>query len=193
VGCESGVRKAALRFLETGKRTAPSGKWPLPPTQLRSADPPDGRAGEPVKHWDVLRDLAIEEHRPDDVLRWHDRLAPRGRPSFWRSDDAGLRVARAVASTHPERAVDIYHAAAERLIERAKPDAYVEAGGFVRRVRELLHASKRSSEWPAVLTELREPHRRKRRLMEVLDGLEGQPIVRARKAGGSRKRSRSRP
>ena len=61
-----------------------------------------------------------------------------------------------------------------------------------RRVRELLHASKRSSEWPAVLTELRESHRRKRRLMEVLDGLEGQPIVRARKAGGSRKRRRSR-
>ena len=192
-GCESGVRKAALRFLETGRRPAPSGKWPLPPTQLPSADPPDGRASEPVKHWDVLRDLAIEEDRPDDVLRWHDRLAPRGRSSFWRSDDAGLRVARAVASTHPERAIEIYHAAAEKLIERAKPDAYVEAGGLLRRVRDLLHASKRSSEWPAVLAELRKSHRRKRRLMEVFDGLEGQPIVRARRAGGSRKRSRSRP
>jgi len=192
-GCESGVRKAALRFLETGKRPAPSGKWPLPPTQLPSADRPDGRASKPIKHWDVLRDLAIEEDRPDDVLRWHDRLDSSGRSGFWRSDDAGLRVARAVASTHPERAIEIYHAAAEKLIERTKPDAYVEAGGLLQSVRDLLHASKRSSEWPAVIAGIRESHRRKRRLMEVLDGLEGQPIVRARKAGGSRKRSRSRP
>ena len=190
--CESGVRKAAVRFLETGKRPAPSGKWPLPPTRLSRAEQPDGRAREPAKHWDVLRDLAIEEDRPDDVLRWHDRLAPGGRSGFWRSDDADLRVARAVSLSHPERAIDIYRAAAERLIERAKPDAYVEAGRLLRHVRELLHTSKRSSEWAAVLTELRESHRRKRRLMEVLDGLEGQPIVRARKEGGSRKRSRSR-
>jgi uncharacterized Zn finger protein len=192
-GCESGVRKAALRFLETGRRPAPSGKWPLPPTQLPNADRPDRRTIEPAKHWDVLRDLAIEEDRPDDVLRWYDRLAPRSRSNFWRSDDAGLRVARAVSSTHPERAIDIYRAAAEKLMERAKPDAYMEAGGLLRRVRDLLHTSKRSSEWPAVLTELRESHRRKRRLMEVLDGLEGQPIVGGGRTGGSRKRSQSRP
>jgi uncharacterized Zn finger protein len=192
-GCESGVRKAALRFLETGRRPTPSGKWPLPPAQLPSADLPDGRAIEPAKHWDVLRDLAIEEDRPDDVLRWHDRLAPRGRSSFWRSDNADLRVARGVSSAHPERAIEIYRTAAERLVERAKPDAYVEAGGLLRRVRDLLHASKRSSEWPAVLAELRESHRRKRRLMEVLDGLEGQPIVGARRVAGPRERSRSRP
>ena len=35
----------------------------------------------------MLRDLAIEENRPDDVLEWHDRLAARGRTG-WRSDDA---------------------------------------------------------------------------------------------------------
>jgi uncharacterized Zn finger protein len=95
-----------------------------------------------------------------------------------------LRVARAVASTHPERAIEIYRAAAERLIERAKPDAYAEAGGLLRRVREILDGSGRSSEWPEILAEVREFHRRKRRLMEVLDGLPRKPIVR-------RKRSRS--
>lgn len=45
-------------------------------------------------------------------------------------------------------------------------------------------AEGRSSEWPEILAEVRESHRRKRRLMEVLDGLEGKPIV-------CRKRSRS--
>jgi len=89
-----------------------------------------------------------------------------------------------VASTHPERAVQIYRAAAERLIGRTHPNAYAEAGGLLRRVREILDSSGRSSEWPEILAEVRESHRRKRRLMEVQDGLEGKPIVR-------RKRSRS--
>jgi uncharacterized Zn finger protein len=177
------VRKAALRFLETGKRPARSGEWPLPSTNLPCPDRQDDGRG-PTKHWDVLRDLAIREERPDDVLRWQDRLAPRGRTGFWRSDDSELRVARAVASTHPERAIGIYRAAEERLIDRAHPNAYAEAGGLLRRVREILDASGRSSEWPEIVAEVRESHRRKRRLMEVLDGLEGRPIVR-------RKRSRS--
>jgi len=181
--CEGDVRKAALRFLETGKRPARSGEWPLPSTDLPRPDRPDD-SPVPTKRWDVLRDLAIKEGRPDAVLQWHDRLAPRGRSGLWRSGDAELRVARAVASTHPERAIEIYRAAAERLIERAHPNAYAEAGGLLRRVREILDASGRSSEWPAILAEVRESHRRKRRLMEVLDGLEGKPIVR-------RKRSRS--
>ena len=182
-GREEDVRKAALRFLETGKPPARSAAWPLPSTNLTCPDKKDDGRG-PTKHWDVLRDLAIQEGRPDDVLRWHDRLAPRGRTGFWRSDDAELRVARSVASTHPERAIEIYRAAAERLIDRANPNAYAEAGSMLRRVREILEASGRSSEWPETLAEVRESHRRKRRLMEVLDGLEGKPIVR-------RKRSRS--
>jgi uncharacterized Zn finger protein len=183
-GSEGDVREAALRFLETGKRPALSGKWPLPPTQLpRSDGPYDGLVASPTKYGDVLRDLAIEEDRPDDVLRWHDRLAPRGRLGGWGVGDADLRVAQAVSSTHPERAIEIYRAAAERLIGRANPDAYAQAGGLLRRVRELLDASDLSSEWPGILAGVRESHRRKRRLMEVLDGLEGQPIVRRGRPG----------
>lgn len=188
-GSEGDVREAALRFLETGKRPASSGGWPLPPTKLPRPDAPDdGLATSPMKHWDVLRDLAIEEDRPDDVLRWHDRLAQHRRSSLWHSDDADLRVARAVSSTHPDRAILIYRAAAERLIERSKPDAYVQAGHLLRGVRDLLDASTRSGEWPEIVAGLRESHRRKRRLMEVLDGLEGQPIVRRRGSGRSSRR-----
>ncbi len=180
-GSEADVRKAALRFLETGKRPARSARWPLPSTNLPRTDRQDDDGG-PTNHWDVLRDLAIQEGRSDDVLRWHDRLAPRGRTGLWRSDDAELRVARAVGSTHPERALEIYRAAAERLIDRGHPNAYAEAGGLLRRVREILDASGRSSEWPEIVAEVRESHRRKRRLMEVLDGLEGRPIVRRRRS-----------
>ncbi len=180
-GSEEAVREAALRFLETGGRPARSAEWPLPSTNLPCPQRQDDGRG-PTKHWDVLRDLAIHEGRPDDVLRWHDRLAPRGRTGLWHSDDAEVRVARAVASTHPERAIEIYRAAAERLIDRAHPNAYAEAGGLLRRVREILDASGRSSKWPEIVAEVRESHRRKRRLMDVLDGLEGRPIVRRKRS-----------
>ncbi len=189
--CEGQVREAALRFLETGRDPARSKKWPLPPTRLATGASSQ-KAGELVKHWDVLRDLAIDEDRPDDVLRWHDRLAQRTRSRFWYSQVPNLRVAEAVAATHPERAIEIYRRAAERLIGKTNPDSYVEAGALLERVRDLLHASGHADEWPAILAELRQVHSRKWRLMEVLDGLEGKPIVPVRKVKGSQRRRRSR-
>ena len=187
---EGGLRGRGSRggpaVLETGRRPR-SGRWPLPSSGLPVADEP---AGERVaEHWHVLRDLAIEENRPDDVIDWHDRLASRG-STGWRSGDVNLRVAEAVASTHPDRAIEIYIAAAEGLIDQTKPDAYVSAGALLRRVRDLLRNSRRSREWPKLLAGIREKHRRKRRLMEVLDGLERRPIVKAQGRGGRRRRSR---
>jgi uncharacterized Zn finger protein len=191
-GREDEVRGAALRFLETGRAPARSRRWPLPATGL-ARPRRTGRHGtaEPTPRWDVLRDLAIEEGRPDDVLRWHDRLAESRRFRLPTPSDEDLRVARAVSATHPDRAIDIYREAAVSLIERAKPEAYAQAGALLRRVRELLAGSARSHEWPAILAGLREIHARKRRLMEVLDGLEGRPIVGGGgKARGRRKRRR---
>ncbi len=178
------MRKSALKFLETGRRPGGSDKWPLPPSPLPCEEQSKGRrsTGSPG-HWDVLRDLAIEEDRPDDVLRWHDRLGAPRRIGPWRTDEASICVARAVSATHPERAIEIYRSAAEGLIERKDPDAYVEAGRLLGCVRDLLHAMGRSSEWGRVVAGIRESHRRKRRLMEVLDGLEKKPLARRSRTG----------
>jgi uncharacterized Zn finger protein len=123
-GCEEGVRAEALRFLETGRHPR-CGKWPLPEAGLASAGDRSGSLTE--KHWDVLRDLAIDEDRPDDVLAWHDRLA-KGERSGWRSG-CDLRVARAVSAIHPDRAIEMYTAAAERLIDRKHPTPTPRRGG----------------------------------------------------------------
>ena len=193
-GCEREVRAVALRFLETGRRPARSNDWPLPASGLPAMEHPRKRAvTRTADHWDVLRDLAIEEDRPADVLLWHDRLAAPGRRGVWRSADADLQVAHAVASTHPDRAIEIYRKFAKRLIEQAQPDAYLEAGRLLRRVRDLLRSSQRSSEWDGLLTEIREEHRRKSRLMEVLDGLEGAPSVSRKGARGPRSSVRKKP
>ncbi|MGD8954555.1 MAG: hypothetical protein PVI45_09295, partial [Desulfobacterales bacterium] len=41
-------------------------------------------------------------------------------------------------------------------------------------------AEKKLAEWESYLTELREQHIRKRRLIEILDGLDEKPIVKKR-------------
>ena len=45
----------------------------------------------------------------------------------------------------------------------------------------MLEENGRSEEWSSILEDFRQNHRRKRRLMEVLDGLEDRPIVKSRR------------
>jgi uncharacterized Zn finger protein len=40
---------------------------------------------------------------------------------------------------------------------------------------------KKLTEWKSYLEDLREQHLRKRRLIEILDGLDGRPIVKRRR------------
>lgn len=194
-GHEESVRRAALAFLEGGSRPdrARSGRasrtatsdWPLsePP---RPTAPTDGRGADRTgPYFDVLIDLAIDEQRPDDVLSWFDKRSasvptngPRWAPRI-RCDEE--RVARAIEETHPERAIGIYMERAHDLVARTDPRDYPEAGACLQRVNVLLKASGRLKDWPALLEGFRGAHRRKRRLMEVLDGIDGRPIVNHRR------------
>jgi len=193
--CEAGVKAAAVEFLETGQRPDSDGqasssrrktsKWPLPP----APQPPTPRqaVARPYLHtgpyFEVLIDLAIAEERPDDVLRWYDeRTAANARPSapLWmrrQSRDDG-RIAKAIAAAHPERAIEIYQNLAESIAAETNPKTYPEVGRYLKRIKPLLRKLKRTAEWNQMLSEFRERHGRKRRLMEVLDSLEGRPIAR---------------
>jgi uncharacterized Zn finger protein len=186
------VRAAALRFLETGvcPTPAPSGlakkpprrkaasAWPLPAPadSIRSAQ--TGVEAKP--HFHVLLELALEEKRPDDVLRWYDKLtAGQQRHSFARYGDAFLRgeVADAIAATHPDRAIMFYQQIIERHIAQTSPSAYEAARPFLRKLRDLLQRLNRQTEWTRYLAQLRDTNRRKRRLLEVLDRLDNRRIV----------------
>ena len=61
--------------------------------------------------YDVLLDMAIGAKRPDDVLRWDDKM-PKGQNTLAADGVGGGgcddRVAAAVAKSHPERALEIY-------------------------------------------------------------------------------------
>lgn len=186
---KAGVRPAvevwARHHLETGQipppASAPSAKrpgapdcpWPLPDPGLARQARPRPSEGPMIS---VLIDLAIAEGKPDEVLKWYDhphsqnrREVPWGRPH--------QQVAEAVEKAHPDRAIAIWKRLAEEQIARTEVKAYPIAGGYLRRVKEMLLRTERQAEWQAYLSALREQNRRKPRCVAVLDALAGKPIV----------------
>ncbi|MCF8078527.1 MAG: hypothetical protein K9K88_04515, partial [Desulfobacterales bacterium] len=71
----------------------------------------------------------------------------------------------------------IWKTMAERLIAEVKPKAYQKAATYLRKAARVMHEQKKAVEWERYLDALRQEHFRKRRLLEILDGLEAKPIV----------------
>jgi uncharacterized Zn finger protein len=126
---------------------------------------------------DDLIDIAILEKKPDQVLRWYDQ-GPKGWFG-WCGVNEDV-IATAVQAYAPDRAVAIWKKMAERLIAQVKPSAYREAARYLRKAAKGMRREKMLAEWESYLKELREQHIRKRRLIEILDGLDGKPIVKKR-------------
>lgn len=169
----SDVRKGLLNYLETGNFPWDMTKWPLPPTGLALIEKQQRSQYPKI---DDLIQIAIYEKQPDQVLHWYDQR-PKQRFSWFNSDDDD--IAAAVKDQYPDRAIGIWKAMAESQIETVKPKAYKVAAGYLRKAAKLLKKLKRTAEWDSYLQELRQVHFRKRRLMEILDSLEGKPILRS--------------
>lgn len=168
------VRERLLDYLETGVLPWEREVWPLPETHL------DEPAADPNDCFPMAADLigiAILEERPDEVLRWYDRL-PQQSLGWYRVNED--EIATAVQDHAPDRAVAIWQSKAERLIARVQPSAYQEAATYLRKAGRVMARRKETEQWHGYLRELRQTHARKRRLMEILDGLEGVPIVKKR-------------
>jgi uncharacterized Zn finger protein len=168
------VREYLLRYLEKGMLPWKQNNWPLPESGL---DRPAVDRCSRFPLVDDLIDLAILEKKPDQVLRWYDQR-PKG-PFGWYGLDEDI-IATAIQAHAPDRAVAIWKNKAERLIARVKPSAYQQAAGYLRKAATVMHRGKKSAEWKSYLKELRQQHFRKLRLVEILDGLEGKPILRNR-------------
>ena len=121
------------------------------------------------KHPDctTLIAIAIDEKNPAEVLKWYDLQRKTERGYGYNAD----RVAEAVRDHAPERAIALWKGLAEAQIALVKPSAYVEAANFLRKVGKLMRECDMTAQWDAYIQSLRNDHRRKPRLMEVLDGL----------------------
>ncbi len=188
-GCLVPVKRQALEFLENGrlpfsvtaKNNGPSviflPDWPLPfPDYLL----PLLRNGDQRPHYDILIDMAIAEHRPDEILRWYD---------LWRSAMKSQRlgsygfgnyadsVAAAVAEDHPERSLEIYRDCVEVNLKQASVSAYETVAAYLKKMRPILKSLDRGPEWNDLVAEIRVNYRNRPRFMEVLDRLEARPIL----------------
>ncbi|HUV12694.1 MAG TPA: hypothetical protein VMY18_03565, partial [Acidobacteriota bacterium] len=169
------VRESLLRHLENGDLPWEQEGWPLPESGLVQPDA-EQRNRFPLIHH--LIDIAILEKKPDQVLRWYDER-PKSRFGWYGVDEDN--IATAIQTHAPDRAVTIWKDKAERLIAQVKPSAYQEAAKYLRKAAKVMSREKRLAEWEAYLKELREEHHRKRRLIEILDGLDDEPIVKKKR------------
>ncbi len=201
--CQEQVQAVALRFLETdvppiSVSQSPKGDrilrvdldWPLPVPDyliplLRVRDSKDRT---PQPHYQLLLELAIQDNRPDDVLRWYDKMEAEAKQPGgpWLSSCAE-RVAEAVANSHPERALKIYRERLDANLPKANLYAYEAAAHYLQRMRPIMQSIGCGEEWDALLKEIREKYRNRPRFMETLDRLEGRTILDTK--SGRRRRS----
>jgi uncharacterized Zn finger protein len=169
------VREYLLAYLEKGDLPWEQNGWPLPETRLDAPAP--GQQDRFPMVGDLIG-IAILEKRPDQVLCWYDRL-PQQRYGWHGVDED--EIATAVQTHAPDRAVAIWQNKAEGLIAQVKPRAYQEAATYLRKAGRVMAQQKEKEQWDEYLRDLRETHARKRRLIEILDGLDGKPIVNKRR------------
>jgi len=182
-GVEAEVRAGAFHYLETGimpqamkptKKTGGVPAWPLPECEVKETDE-RRETTAPMIH--ALIDIAIEEKRPDDVLRWYDQQAPRKSPAWgygWSDDD---RIATAVVDAYPDRAITIWKQFVEAQLKHAEVRAYETAATYLRKVHSAYKKHGQEQEWKDYVATLRQANLRRPRLVQILDSLTGKPIV----------------
>lgn len=168
------VRAGTLHYLESGKHPRTSPSWPLPKTGVKEER--EFRKSE-FPMTSVLIDLAIEEKRPDDALKWYDHKKSKKEVYWYGAGYQDDQVAEAVAGHYPDRAIDIWKSIADRQIALTKPKAYEEAARYLKKAQSLLKKLKREEEWKDYLVKLRQANARKPKLIEILTRLEGRRII----------------
>jgi uncharacterized Zn finger protein len=168
----SDVRAAILQYLRSGGFSVSAGRdrgsLPLPEPEVERTGTTGKQRSDHFPQQELLMDIAILEKRYDDAVVIYDELSGVSRWG-WSGDE---RLAGAVADSHPDVALRIWKDIADRLIGQVKPKAYQEAAGYLRHMRALYQKTGRLADWNGLIMVLRVEHKAKRRLLEVLDGLE---------------------
>ncbi|MEX2093535.1 MAG: hypothetical protein WD971_12700 [Pirellulales bacterium] len=198
--CQEPVRSAALQFLESGVAPIRSTEgrggrctatidpaWPLPvPDYLIPRLSGQREKSPPQPHYSVLLNMAIEDKRPADVLRWHDEMiahekhANRG-PHYWDHHFDSDRVAKAITVAYPERALEIYQRKLDSHLKHAGTSAYETCADCLRNMRPIFKALDQEDRWDELLADIRHNYRNRPRFMEILDKLDGRTIVQSHK------------
>ena len=151
---------------------------------------------ERVGQWEPWREKALEHlhksteaeknERPKDRLAWFRRVdhSELVRIFLWEKDveaawheaqeggcsnDLWLELAANREKAHPENALPIYQRQIEPTLDQKNHEAYRQAVGLLRKVRELMIRLGRQAEFTNYLGEVRAAHKPKRNFMKLLE------------------------
>lgn len=173
------IKEALREFLDKGKRPQQGiGGWPLPDTGLESKE--KGKTSRPASA-EVCIEIALFEKDIDRALSIY-KAETKSLHTHWGWGGAwtgGIHqeVAQAVAKCYPDEALTIWKRLVKGLIAQTKPAAYRSAVPYLKKIRGLLERTGRKSEWDRFLSVIRVENARKRKLLEILDGLEAKPLI----------------
>jgi len=176
------VRSGALRYLEAGSLPwvgleneveENTLQWPLTKCE-GSVLAGNRRLTFPM--FEVLIDIALLERRLEDVVHWY-RQRNLQRDGWDRGSPQDDKIAEAVVQTHPDVAIEIWRQTAEKQIAKTQTKAYEVAARYLRKIYHALEKLVRDEEWQLYLLGINKANHRKIRLLEILDGLVGRPIV----------------
>jgi len=173
------VREALREFLDKGKRPQyGTGGWPLPETGLRSQE--EVKTPRPARA-EVRIEIALFEREIDRALSIY-KAEIKSVHTYWgwggaRAGGIHEDVAQAVAKRYPDEAIAIWKRLVKGLIAQTKPAAYRSAVPYLKKIRGLLERTGRKNEWDRFLNAVRAENARKRKLLEILDGLTNKPLI----------------
>lgn len=173
------IREALREFLDKGKRPQNGiGSWPLPETGLRPQE--EVKTPRPARA-EVCIEIALFEKEIDHALSVY-KAEIKSLQSHWGWGGAwagGIHedIAQAVAKRYPDEAIAIWKRLVKGLIAQTKPAAYRSAVPYLKKIKGLLERTGRKSEWDRFLNAVRVENARKRKLLEILDGLTNKPLI----------------
>ena len=156
-GCANQVITQAIQFLETGKSPIQrdlkrkdqcalriDAEWPLPVPDylvpMFAKEPPRYAAAGP--HYDVLLGIALADKRPNDALKWYDKMQEGRKQAAarwgWQRSSYADRVAEAVAKSHPDRALEIYRKELDGYLPQTGIPAYESVAIYLKKMRPIM-------------------------------------------------------
>lgn len=173
------IKEAPREFLDKGKRPQNGiGGWPLPETGLRPQE--EMETLRPARA-EVRVEIALFEKEIDRALSVYKTeiksiQSHRGWGGAW-AEGIHEDIAQAVAKRYPDEALAIWKRLVKGLIAQTKPAAYRSAVPYLKKIKGLLERTGRKSEWARFLNAVRMENARKRKLLEILDGLTNKPLI----------------
>lgn len=169
------VRVCILNYHETGNLPWKQKDWPLPQPDIEFTETRTNNEYPMIRE---LISLYIFEKNPEKVLFWYDRGVAEKRWRFGFNTD---EIADAIKTYSPERAIGMWQSTAEALINRVKPSAYENAVIYLKKAKKVMKEIKKQDAWDKYFQGLRNTHIRKTRLLEILDRMDNNPIIKIKR------------